>query len=218
MFDIFTTQGLIQFLYTLPALLISLSIHEFFHAFTAYKLGDASQKLRGRLTLQPFAHIDIFGFICIALLGFGWGKPVLVDDRGFKNKKRDNMLVALAGPLSNLFLALIFALLFKIMVMTNLFGLYEVNIIVSDAIFTMMYLTISFNIVFAVFNMIPIPPFDGSKVLFYFLPKKFQGIMYALEKYSFYIIIIFLITGLGSKIITPIYTLLMNFITWFILL
>lgn len=218
MFDIFTREGLIIFLYTLPALLISLSVHEYFHAYTAYKLGDKSQKLFGRLTLQPFAHIDIFGFICIALFGFGWGKPVLVDDRNFKNRKRDNMLVALAGPLSNFVLAIIFTLIFKVLYMTNIFGLYNINEGVANSIITMMYFTISFNVIFGIFNMIPLPPFDGSKVLYYLLPDKAKKVMYFLERYSFYIILIFFITDIGSIIINPLYNILMSAISWFILL
>ena len=104
MFDIFSKEGLISFFIMLPALLISLSIHEYAHAFVAYKLGDTSQKLRGRLTLNPFRHIDLFGFISIILLGVGWGKPVMIDDRNFKNRARGNMLTALAGPVSNFFI------------------------------------------------------------------------------------------------------------------
>lgn len=218
MFNIFTMEGLINFLYTLPALLISLSVHEYFHAYTAYKLGDKSQKLFGRLTLQPFAHIDLFGFISIALFGFGWGKPVLVDDRNFKNKRRDNMLVALAGPLSNLVLAIIFTLIFKIMFKTGMFGLYNVNQAVAQSLTTMMYLAISFNVIFAIFNMLPFPPFDGSKVLCYFLPSKARNFMRILERYSFYIILIFFITDIGQVLITPLYNILMGAISWFILL
>ena len=88
MFDIFTREGLIEFLYFLPALLLSLAIHEFGHAIVAYKLGDRSQKAQGRLTLSPFAHIDWFGFLSIALIGIGWGKPVMVDDRNFEKIRK----------------------------------------------------------------------------------------------------------------------------------
>lgn len=218
MFDIFTTEGLISFLYSLPALLISLSVHEFFHAYTAYKLGDISQKLRGRLTFYPFSHIDLFGFISIALFGFGWGKPVIVDDSKFKNRRRDNMLVSIAGPLSNLVLAIIFTLIFKIMYETNLFTLYDLNPQVGDSIFTMMYIAISFNVIFAIFNMIPIPPFDGARLLFYILPPKYEKVMFKISQYSFFIIIFLFVTGLGTKIITPIYNLLMGIISVFILL
>lgn len=217
LFDIFTREGLISFLYTLPALLISLAIHEFFHAYTAYKLGDKSQKLLGRLTLQPFAHIDIFGFISIALFGFGWGRPVIVDDSNFKNKARDNMLVSLAGPLSNLILALIFTLLLKILIITDVLSSVSSSVVIQSLV-TMFILTIQFNIVFGIFNLIPIPPFDGSKVLAYFLPKKAKSLMNVLEKYSFYIIIVFFLTGIGSYIVNPIVNFIYKILISFILM
>jgi Zn-dependent protease len=198
LFNIFSKEGLISFLYVLPALLISLAIHEFAHAFVAYKLGDKSQKAMGRLTLDPFAHIDLFGFICIALVGFGWGKPVMVDDRNFKDKLKGNMLVSLAGPASNLVLAVIFTIVLKIIFISGISGT------LGSILTTMFVNAIVLNVVFAVFNMLPIPPFDGSKVLMYFLPYKYKDIMYTLERYSFYIIIIFLVTNLGSAIVTPI--------------
>src|SRR5574344_662116 len=119
MFNIFTRDGVISFLYTLPVLLFCLAIHEFSHAYTAYKLGDKSQKLMGRLTLNPLAHIDVPGLICIALFGFGWGKPVIIDDRNFKNKYAGNAIIAFAGPLSNLIMAFLFLILLKILVVTG---------------------------------------------------------------------------------------------------
>jgi Zn-dependent protease len=209
LFNIFSIDGFISFLYVLPALLISLSIHELAHAYTAYKLGDKSQKALGRLTLDPFAHIDWMGFVCIALLGFGWGKPVLVNDMYFKNKSRDNMLVSLAGPMSNLIMAVIFTIILKILIATNVIVLVA-NGTLSTVLFTMFTLAIQFNVVFAIFNMLPIPPFDGSKVLHYFLPRKGKEILDMLEVYSFYIIIIFLVTGLGAIIVTPLVGLVMN--------
>lgn len=203
MFDIFTREGLISFLYTLPALIISLAIHEFAHAYTAYKLGDKSQKAFGRLTLDPFRHIDWMGFLCIALFGFGWGKPVMVDDRNFKNRSRDNMLVAFAGPFSNFLLAVILTIVLKILVVTGVI----VPIISGNAssiLLNMLILTIQFNVVFSVFNMIPLPPFDGSKVLRFFLPYNWKQKFDILEMYSFYIILIFFVTNAGAYIITPI--------------
>lgn len=204
-------------MYVLPALLISLSIHELAHAYTAYKLGDKSQKALGRLTLDPFAHIDWMGFLCIALVGFGWGKPVMVDDRNFKNRARDNMLVALAGPLSNLLIAIVFTIILKILIMAGLISVVSTSQ-VSMVVFSMFSLAIQFNVVFGIFNLLPIPPFDGSKVLFYFLPYKYKDIMYAIERYSFIIILVFLISGIGGYIINPIVNLVLQFLNYILLL
>lgn len=214
MFDIFTKSGLIEFIFTLPALFISLTIHEWAHSYVAYRLGDKSQKALGRLSFDPISHIDPFGFICIALFGFGWGKPVIIDDRNFKNKAKGNMLVSLAGPIANLVMALACTLILKVLVMFHLASFtYPAVINVTAIIGRMLLLTIGFNIVFGIFNMIPIPPFDGSKVLFYFLPGKCKNMMYTLEKYSFVIIVVLLVTNLASIIISPfvngIYTVLM---------
>lgn len=162
MFNIFSQSGLISFLYTLPALLLSLSIHEFAHAYVAYKLGDKSQKAFGRLTLDPFKHIDPIGFLCIALVGFGWGKPVVIDDSNFKNRAKGTMLVSLAGPASNLILAILFTIILKILIVTGAISIATTSSIAS-ILLNMFILTIQFNVVFAVFNMLPIPPFDRFK-------------------------------------------------------
>lgn len=206
MFDIFTREGLIQFLYFLPALLLSLSIHEFGHAITAYKLGDESQKARGRLTLSPFAHIDWFGFISIALIGVGWGKPVIIDDRNFKKRGKGNMLVALAGPMFNLALAIVVTIILKILMLT---GAYEAMMATNagSIVMDIIWLTIQFNVVFAVFNLIPIPPFDGSKVLYYFLPYKAKQWFDKLETYSIWILLVLFLTDWYVYIITPAYAL-----------
>lgn len=214
MFNIFTREGLILFLYTLPALLISLAVHEFSHAYVAYKLGDRSQKALGRLTLDPFSHIDWIGFLFIALFGFGWGKPVYTDDSNFKNKDKGNMLVALAGPLSNLLIALIFTIVLKLLLMFNVISMSNSSVI----IFTMLLMTIQFNIIFFVFNMIPLPPFDGSKVLYYILPRKHKHIMYTLQRYSLVIILLLVVTHLDSVIISPLLYLVEKIINFILLL
>ena len=207
MLDIFTKEGFMSFLYFLPALLISLSIHEYAHAYVAYKLGDKSQKAMGRLTMDPIAHIDWLGFLAIALVGIGWGKPVMVDDTNFKKKNKGNMLVALAGPVSNLILALAITIVVKLLMV---FGLATtmMTTTIGAVILDMLMLTISFNIIFAIFNMIPIPPFDGSKVLLYYLPYKFKGIIYKMEQYAMIILIVMFVTKIHMYIITPIYGLI----------
>ncbi len=207
MFDIFTREGLIEFLYFLPALLLSLAIHEFGHAIVAYKLGDRSQKAQGRLTLSPFAHIDWFGFLSIALIGIGWGKPVMVDDRNFEKRGKGNMLVALAGPMFNLGLALVVTVLFKILLVVGVFDAVTTSSVLA-IIFNILLLMIQFNIIFAVFNLIPLPPFDGSKVLYYFLPYKAKQWFDKLEQYSFWILLVLFITDAYVYIIEPAYALI----------
>ena len=217
MFDIFSREGLITFLYTLPALVLSLSIHEYAHAWVAYKLGDISQKIRGRLTLNPLAHIDPIGFIAIVLVGVGWGKPVTVDDRNFKDSRKGMMLTSLAGPASNLLLAILVTIILKLLMV---FGVMNsiINSNTGNIILNMLLYVIQFNIVFGIFNLIPLPPLDGSKVLAYFLPQRARGFMYTLERYSFIIIMIIYFTNLTSYIIAPGYNLVLKLTNWILML
>ena len=165
------SEWLQETLYYLPALLIALSVHEAAHAYTAYKLGDKSQKALGRLSLSPLAHIDPIGFIFMLVFKFGWGKPVVMDDRNFKNRSKGIMLVALAGPLSNIILAFVFTIILKLL---DVFGALAImiNSNIGNILYIMLLYMIGFNVMFGVFNLIPLPPFDGAKVLTYFLPEK----------------------------------------------
>lgn len=149
----------LMFLGFLLALLIAITIHEFAHAWTANFYGDPTSKLMGRLSLNPFVHLDIMGTLFLLLAGFGWGKPVMVNPRNFKNPKLDHLTVALAGPMSNLLLAIFLGLIYRLMVLPT---------ILQELIF----LVIFFNLVLMIFNLIPIPPLDGSKILTLFTGEK----------------------------------------------
>lgn len=204
-------EWLQETLYYLPALLIALSVHEAAHAYTAYKLGDKSQKAMGRLSLSPLAHIDPIGFIFMLVFKFGWGKPVVMDDRNFKNRRKGVMLVALAGPVSNILLAFVFTIILKLL---DVFGVLAlmINSNVGGILYIMLMYMIGFNVMFGVFNLIPLPPFDGAKVLTYFLPLKGKKFMDWLEQYSVWILVILMVTDLYQIIIAPAY----NFIYWLI--
>lgn len=148
--------------YTIPAILIGLTVHEFSHAYSAFKLGDTTARDQGRITLNPLKHIDILGFIFIIIAGFGWAKPVQFSPAHLKNPKRDRGIIALAGPLSNLLLGLVCALICKLMYTFKPadFGIY----------YTRLYLVFLYavyiNFGLAVFNILPIPPLDGSHIFF----------------------------------------------------
>lgn len=204
-------EWLQETLYYLPALLIALSVHEAAHAYTAYKLGDKSQKAMGRLSLSPLAHIDPIGFIFMLVFKFGWGKPVVMDDRNFKDRRKGVMLVALAGPMSNILLAFVFTIILKLL---DVFGVLALMIDsnIGSILYIMLIYMIGFNVMFGVFNLIPLPPFDGAKVLTYFLPLKGKRFMDWLEQYSVWVLVILMVTDLYQIIIAPAY----NFIYWLI--
>lgn len=154
-----------------PVILLSLTVHEYFHGWTANKLGDPTASLQGRLTLNPIAHLDIFGTILMFLVGFGWAKPVPINPRNFKDPKKDTILVAIAGPLSNLATAVVAGLLLRYMIPKMVSG--EIS---SEGIYPiiaiMLILALVYGIALAVFNLIPIPPLDGSRVLYGILPDR----------------------------------------------
>lgn len=150
----------LQFLFFIIAILLSLTIHEFMHAFTADRLGDSTPRLMGRLTLNPIAHLDLWGAIFLLLAGFGWGKPVIVNPKNFNHPVWDNLTISLAGPMSNLALAIIFGLILR-------FTQLE-----SGIAYNLIFIIIFYNLVFMIFNLIPIPPLDGSKIYGFFLSEE----------------------------------------------
>ena len=147
-------------LYSLPGIIIGLTVHEFSHAFVADKLGDGTARAQGRLTLNPFYHIDPIGMVFILFAGFGWAKPVQFDMRNLKSPKRDRILIALAGPLSNLILGIVFLFVIKLF-FTFLYFLPETLYII---LFRLLFYISVINLGLFIFNMLPIPPLDGSHV------------------------------------------------------
>ncbi len=170
----------ILFLARLFVVFCTLPVHEYAHAFVADKLGDKTARLSGRLTLNPMAHIDILGAIMILFVGFGYAKPVPVNPRNFKNPKKGMALTALAGPFSNILMAVVFMFLSNVL---SLFG----NSLFVQAFYVFFSFAASINIGLAVFNLIPIPPLDGSRVLELLIPDKYY---YKFAQYERYIVIV----------------------------
>ena len=205
----FSAEGLRQMLFWIPVILFSISFHEFSHGWVAYKLGDPTAKNAGRLTLDPIKHFNPIGFLMMLIIHFGWATPVPVDPSYFKKPRQGMLYTALAGPASNILLALISSLLYSILAVS-----------VKDAVFTssftvslinntgllLLYL-IYMNIGLAVFNLIPVYPLDGSRILDFFMPYKYREFM---AKYGQYIQIAFMLivilTSAVSSVISIVQT------------
>ena len=162
-----------ELIITVPIILLALTFHEFAHGFIAYKLGDPTAKLCGRLTLNPLKHLDPIGTICMIFAHFGWARPVPIDISNFKNSKRDLALSALAGPVANLLLAF-FGCFFFVIAKNNLPLVYKSEVVFTLAkmLYTFLFYFVWLNISLAIFNFLPIPPLDGSKILYAFLPPR----------------------------------------------
>lgn len=196
--------AMLSLLLSIPGVLIAITFHEYAHAFAAYKLGDDTAKSQGRLTLNPLKHMDPIGIVMLLFLGFGWGKPVEIDSRNFNRNisvRKAEAIVSIAGPLANFILALVFAAIYGAILKFNLLG--SISLRAAAIIIVMIQGIISINIGLGVFNLIPLPPLDGSKVLSYFLPTKAQMWFENNEQIFYFIFLAIWITGLASTIISP---------------
>lgn len=198
-----TTEGLLAILLTLPAVLIAITFHEYAHAFAATKLGDDTPMLQGRLTLNPMKHIDPVGFALLLFAGFGWGKPVQINPRNFNRKysmEAGEAIVSVAGPIMNFILAIVFAVIYAALyTFAPTFIITQTGAIIFDMI---LYLVI-INIGLGIFNLIPLPPLDGSKILIKFLPYKGKQLFREKETIFYIIFLVLWISGLTGYIISP---------------
>ena len=179
-------------LLSIPIFFLALSLHEAAHGFVAYKLGDPTAKSCGRLTFNPFKHFDVIGFVMLMLVGFGWAKPVPIDTRNFKKPKRDMAISAIAGPISNLLLALVFTIFIKIYYEVSRSPEFDTILLITPwrLLGIFLYYGIRLNIMFAVFNLLPIPPFDGSRLVLAVLPSH---IYFKIQKYERYILLVLIL-------------------------
>ncbi len=205
----------ITLILSIPALLLAITFHEFAHGYVAYRLGDPTAKNSGRLSLNPLKHLDLLGALSLLLFGFGWAKPVPVNPMYFESPKKGMVLVGLAGPLANIFLAFISLATLEVFNINIQSLSMNSGIVVYIAV--MLLYTALLNIGLAVFNLIPIPPLDGSKIFSSILPRKlYFGIM-KYENYAHIILLLLLFTGFLTPILAflqkMVFNALMNIVT-----
>ena len=176
-------------LVSMVAIAVAISVHEFGHAYSAHLLGDDTAKMYGRMTLNPAKHLDIMGLIAMLIVHIGWAKPVPVNPNNFKNYKVGNVIVSLAGVTANIIISIICVIIKK---HVNMYAITEI----TSAI-------IIYNVSFAAFNLLPIPPLDGWGVISSFLPYKFRDFEIKYENIGYLVLIVLLVTNLGSYITSP---------------
>jgi Zn-dependent protease len=189
----------IVFIFLAGALVISITIHEFAHAFSALKLGDPTAKLLGRVTLNPLAHLDPLGTLFLLMAGFGWGRPVPFDARNLHNPKRDSAIISFAGPLSNFILAILLALILKVLSPSEILSVF-------------LYFAIFYNLILGFFNLIPLHPLDGFKVLYGILPLELAWQWKQTQRYGIYILMLLVFTRTTSVILEPLVFTSMRFL------
>lgn len=197
---------IIDFLTILPGILIALTFHEFAHGAAAFAMGDDTAKRSGRLSLDPLKHIDPMGFLMLLLVRFGWAKPVPINENNFRNRNIGLFLVSIAGITMNLILALIF----------HFVTYFSIGLIDVPAYYQVMNGIVRINIMLAAFNLLPIPPLDGSKIIYSFLPLKLRYKFYQYESYGTIILLLLLISGSIGFFLSPVISGIINFLNYII--
>lgn len=186
-------------LLALPGIITAISFHEMAHGLAAESMGDMTAASQGRLSLNPFKHLSLLGTLSMLVLGFGWAKPVPVNPNNFKNRKKGIILVSLAGCLTNLLLGFISLAIYYLLVP-----------VANETLLTIIYYMAFYNVLFAVFNLVPIPPLDGSQILYVFLPYKAQRFYDRLSQYGSLVLLLLVFTGVFGYIITPVTNAILN--------
>ena len=205
------TEWLMDKILLLPGIVIGLSFHEFGHAAVAYKLGDNTPKLQGRVTLNPMAHIDWMGLAALFFCGFGWGQPVQINPFNFKHRRRDELFVALAGVVMNLLLAAAFVVIAKIVVMAG--SNWIMNTTLGMGVWQIILYAIQINLVLMIFNLIPCPPLDGFNIIANIGGFAGSETYWRIYRYGSWILVLIIITGITGMVISPCVQFLMN-IAW----
>ena len=194
-----------QIIIMAPPLLLALTLHEYAHGYIAYRLGDPTARNAGRLTLNPLSHLDPIGTIAFFFIKFGWAKPVPVNPRYFQNPRQDMLWVALAGPVTNLLLAVASALVLKLVIgIASVLPYSRLLEAILVPFSNMLVASIWINLVLCIFNFLPIPPLDGGRIMTGLLPENLARTYASFERYGFIVILILAFTGVLGTIIFPV--------------
>ncbi|MGC8907353.1 MAG: site-2 protease family protein [Desulfomonilaceae bacterium] len=187
-----------------PGFLLAITVHEYAHGYIAYRLGDPTAKLAGRLSFNPLSHLDLFGTIALVLARIGWAKPVPVDPRNLRNPKQDMLWISLGGPAANMAAAIALAMVVHLLVaMFSGRPIGELGVFILRPLFLILIAAIQMNVMLALFNLIPVPPLDGFAVLQGLLPNRQAYALEQLQPYGVFILLLLLLTGAVGYIIFP---------------